>query len=73
MILTLDIDISDNKALELIKYIKSLDFISIKENTPEYTLTNEQIEILENRKQSHVAEESISYSWDSIKEELKSI
>lgn len=70
---TVDIDITNNKALAFINYIRTLDFISIKEKEKlaEYSLTNQQIEILEDRKEKHKNNESKSYSWDEIKEELK--
>ena len=74
MKLTIDIDITNNKALALINYIRTLDFISIKEkiDTPEYTLTGKQIDILEKRKQNHINGESKSYDWKDIKKELRS-
>ncbi len=69
---TVDIDITNNKALAFINYIRTLDFISIKEKEKlaEYSLTNQQIQILEDRKKKHKNNESKSYSWDEIKEEL---
>ena len=74
MKLTIDIDITNNKAFALINYIRTLDFISINENidTPEYALTSEQIEILEERKQKHINGESKSYNWNDIKKDLRS-
>ncbi len=74
MKLTIDIDITNNKALALINYIRTLDFISINEkiDTPEYALTSEQIEILEERKQKHINGQSKSYNWNDIKKELRS-
>ena len=74
MRLTIDIDITNNKAIALINYIRTLDFISINEkiDTPEYALASEQIEILEERKQKHINGESKSYNWNDIKKELRS-
>ena len=74
MILTIDIDITNKKALALINYIKTLDFISIKEKeyTPEYSLTSEQVEIIEDRRQKHINNESKSHNWNDIKKELRS-
>ena len=75
MKLTLDIDISNNKALALINYIRTLDFISIKESeyTHENSLTSEQTKILKDRKQKHINNESSSFNWEDIKQELKKL
>ena len=75
MKLILDIDINNNKALALINYIRTLDFISIKENdnTFENSLTIDQIKTLKDRKTKHLNNESKSYSWDSIKQELNTL
>jgi hypothetical protein len=65
MILTLNIDINNNKAKAF------LDFIKIKEdNTDDFTLTQEHINILDERKQKHLKKESKSFNWDEIKSEL---
>ena len=40
-------------------------------NTFDYSLTKEQIKMLEDRKQNHINNESKSYSWNNIKQELK--
>lgn len=73
MRLTIDIDITNNKSLALINYIRTFDFISIKEKepTPYLSLTSEQIKILEDRKQKHIDNESKSYSWNDIKKEIR--
>ena len=73
MQLTIDIDTSNNKAQAFINFIKTLDFIKIKEREypEEYDLTEKQINTLEERKQKHINKESESYSWDEIKEELR--
>jgi len=72
MLITLDIDANSKKAKAFIDFIKTLDFIKIKEKaTPdEYVLTQEQINLLEERKQRHIKKESKSYTWDEIKNEL---
>ncbi len=70
---TIDIDITNNKALAFLNYIRTLEFISIKEkdSTTEYILTEEQTDLLRERKQKHLNGESKSYSWNDIKKELK--
>ena len=73
MRLIIDIDITNNKALALLNYIKTLDFISINEedNITEYALSDEQKNMLNERKQKHLNDESKSYSWDDIKKGIK--
>ena len=68
MILTIDIDITNNKALALLNYIRTLDFINIKEQ--DYSLTDQQKTILKERKQKHLNGKSKSYAWEDIKEEI---
>ena len=72
MIITIDIDTTNKKARAFIDFIKTLDFIKIKEkeDPSAYELTQQQINILEERKQRHIKKESKSYSWDEIKDEL---
>jgi len=74
MLITIEIDASSNKAQAFIDFIKTMDFIKIKdkESPEEYALTKKQISMLEERKQRHINKTSKSYSWDEIKEELKS-
>ena len=73
MLITIEIDTSSNKAQAFIDFIKTIDFIKIKdrESPEEYALTKKQINILEERKQRHINKESKSYSWDEITEELR--
>ena len=68
--LTLDIDTNNNKAQAFVDFIKTLDFIKIKEEPREYSLSEEQIQILEERKQKHLNKESKSNKWPEIKDEL---
>ncbi len=74
MKLIIDIDLTNNKALALLNYIRTLEFINIteKENITEYALTNKQADMLIERKQKHDNGESKSFSWNDIKKELKS-
>lgn len=73
MRLTIDIDITNNKALALLNYIRTLEFINIneKDNITEHALTDEQTNMLNERKQKHLSGESKSFSWSDIKKELK--
>ena len=78
------LNIKDSSKLAFfLEVIKNFDFVSVKKvitsdevegNTAhEYSLTNEQIRILEDRKQKHINNESSSFDWEDIKQELKSL
>ena len=56
--------------MALLNYIRTLDFINIKEKEQDYSLTDQQITILKERKQKHLNGKSKSYAWEDIKEEL---
>lgn len=70
--LTLDIDTHNYKAKAFVDFIKTLDFITIKDKNKisDYSLSAKQIQTLKERKQKHLNKESKSYSWPEIKEEL---
>ena len=71
MQLTLNIDITSNKAQAFIDFIRTLDFIKISDKTNTQTLSEEQIKIISKRRAKHIAGESKSYKWNDIKSELK--
>ncbi len=72
MKITIDIDPNNIKALALLEYIRTLDFIKIqeKESSKDYSLSDEQISILEERKDNHLKSSSKSYDWEELKSEL---
>ncbi len=72
MLLTLDIDTKSNKAKAFVDFIKTLDFIKFYEDNDieDFTLSDEQIKILDERKQKHIKGISKSYSWNELKDEL---
>ncbi len=72
MKITIDIDPNNIKALALLEYIRTLDFIKIQEKEPskDYSLSDEQISILEERKDNHLKSSSKSYDWEELKSEL---
>ncbi len=72
MLLTLNIEINNNKAKAFIDFIKTLDFIKIKEtdNSEDFALTQEHKKILDKRMQKHLNNESKSFNWEDIKAEL---
>ena len=69
---TIDIDPSNIKAKALLEYIRTLDFIKIQEteSSKEYSLSDEQISILEERKEDHIKGRSKSYSWEDVKNQF---
>lgn len=73
MLLTLDIDLSNKKAQAFIDFVQTIDFIKIKDekDADVYALSEEQINVLEERKQRHISKKSKSYSWEEIQEELR--
>ena len=69
---TIDIDPSNIKAKALLGYIRTLDFIKIQETeaSKEYSLSDEQISILEERKEEHIKGRSKLYSWEDVKKQI---
>ena len=61
--LTLSIDTNSNKAQAFIK-------IKDENDTKKFSLSHEQIQMLEERKQKHLDKESKSFNWPEIKEGL---
>lgn len=73
LIMKLTIKIENKKARAFVDFIKTLEFIQIIEEDAkvEYELNQDQIEMLEERKQKHLSNESKSYDWDDIQNELR--
>jgi len=78
------LNINDSSKLAFfLEVIKKFDFVSVNKvitnneaegnTTKDYSLTSEQIRILEDRKQKHINNESSSFDWEDIKQELKSL
>ena len=73
MLLTLNLEIDNLKAQAFLDFIKTLDFVKIKEkdDSSDFVLTNEHISLLDERKQNHINNMSKSYSWNEIQDELR--
>ncbi len=71
MILTLNIDTESNKGKAFLEFIKTLDFVTLEEETGEFTLTEEHIQLLDERKKKHIKKLSKSYSWEEVQEKIK--
>lgn len=65
---TVHIDDSTSKGKALLDYILTLDFVEVDKD--EFTLTEEHIKILDERRNKHLSGESKSYSWDEVKNSL---
>lgn len=65
MIRTFRIDDSTDKGKALLEYLATLDFVYEEENT--YTLSEEQISIVEERRENRVKGKSKTHSWDKIR------
>ncbi|MEA3495099.1 MAG: addiction module protein [Bacteroidota bacterium] len=70
---TINIDTSNNKAQAFIDFIKTLDFIKIgeKDSINSFTLSDEQKNILDERENKHLNNESQSFSWNEVKDSLR--
>lgn len=69
MIRTFYIDDSDSQAQALIDYLLTLDFVDVDMND-ECTLTENQIQVLKERRESYLSGKSKTRSWEDIKKEL---
>ncbi len=65
---TVRIDDSTSKGKALLEYILTLDFVEV--HNDDFVLTEEHIQILDERRKKHVSGESKSYSWDEVKNSL---
>lgn len=69
MIRTFYIDDSDSQAQALIDYLLTLDFVNVDLND-ECTLTENQIQILKERRESYLSGKSRARFWDDVKKQL---
>lgn len=64
------LDIQDGKALAFLNFIQSLDFVSINSDESksenEFVLSEEQLSILEERRNNRREGKSLTYSWDEV-------
>ncbi len=65
------LDIKEAKAEAFLNFIKSLDFVSVKEEAAGFILSDEHKKILDNRKETHTLGESKSFSWSEVKENAR--
>jgi len=70
MILTLNIDTESSKGKAFLEFIKTLDFVTV-ETADEFVLTDEQTQILNERKENHINKISKSYTWEEVQEKIK--
>jgi hypothetical protein len=64
------LDIQDGKALAFLNFIQSLDFVTINSeesaNEKEFVLSDEQLKLLEERRNDRMQGKSKTYSWDEV-------
>ncbi len=64
------LDIQDGKALAFLNFIQSLDFVTINSeesaNEKEFLLSDEQLKLLEERRNDRMQGKSQTYSWDEV-------
>jgi tRNA G37 N-methylase TrmD len=65
---TFSIDESSEKALALLQYLRTLEFV--KEETPEFTLSDEHKKILQERRVNYVAGNGKTYSLKEVMDSL---
>ncbi|MBL4651909.1 MAG: addiction module protein [Flavobacteriales bacterium] len=64
------LDIQDSKAAAFLNFIKSLDFITVKEESG-FVLSDNHISILEERKADYESGKSQSLSWEEVKDKAR--
>jgi hypothetical protein len=64
------LDIQDGKALAFLNFIQSLDFVTIKSEESakekEFVLSDEQLNLLEERRNDRMQGKTQTYSWDEV-------
>jgi hypothetical protein len=64
------LDIQDAKALAFLNFIQSLDFVTINSEESakekEFVLSDEQLNLLEERRNDRMQGKSQTYSWDEV-------
>ena len=64
------LDIQDGKAIAFLNFIQSLDFVTINSeesaNEKEFVLSDEQLKLLEERRNDRMQGKSQTYSWDEV-------
>ena len=64
------LDIQDGKALAFLNFIQSLDFVTINSeesaNEKEFVLSDEQLNLLEERRNDRMQGKTQTYSWEEV-------
>jgi hypothetical protein len=64
------LDIQDAKALAFLNFIQSLDFVTINSEESakekEFVLSDEQLNLLEERRNDRMQGKTQTYSWDEV-------
>lgn len=69
MIHTFHIDSSNPFAKSLIDFLATLDFVKHENNSvSEFELSDEQLEIINERRENRISGKSTTHSWDEVKD-----
>ena len=64
------LDIQDGKALAFLNFIQSLDFVTINSDESakekEFVLSDEQLNLLEERRNDRMQGKTQTYSWEEV-------
>lgn len=66
MVHTFHIDDSNEKAKALLEFLRTLEFV--KEDSSEFVLTEQHLEILEERRSDRMSGKTQTHSWDDVKD-----
>ena len=67
--ITVHIDDSTSKGKAFLNYILTLEFVEVVDKG-QFTLTEEHLKILDERRKNHLSGKSKSFSWDEVKNSL---
>lgn len=66
MVHTFHIDDSNEKAKALLEFLRTLEFV--KEDSREFVLTEQHLEILEDRRSDRMNRKTKTHSWEDVKD-----
>ncbi len=65
-------DTSSPNAKAFLEYIKTLDFIRTTDENPEFSLSQEQLETLEDRRTARINGDVKTHSWEEVTDFVRS-
>ena len=67
----LTININDNKALQLVDFLRTLDFVSIESESKPYPLSEKEIQLLNDRLEEYKKNPGSTEDFDSAIDEIE--